>query len=281
MSGRGEGLGRAGAPRACAWALVAALVGLTAPTRAHAGAEPDASPVASPVAAGRLVVVDAGHGGAKTGAKTRAGVNEKDVTLAVARAARDALVALGFRVIMTRDEDVDVKLADRILLANRERAAMFVSIHANWSPVSGRSGVETYILSADASDEDAQAVLHLENEEGEAAAPGAGTRTDGGDLAFILGDLERSQAHQDAAKLAKTVQAAVAGVKGLGPSRGLRQAPFLVLRGAEMPAILVELGYLSNATQGELLASAATQRAAGEAVARGVAAFAKARRAAR
>lgn len=265
-------------------ALVAALGALFAPLGAHAAPEPTPSaPAASPSAGpgeGRLVVVDAGHGGDKTGAKTRAGYDEKAVTLAVARAARDKLVALGFRVIMTRDEDVDVKLADRIQLANRERAAMFVSIHANWSPVSSRSGVETYILSADASDEDAQAVLHLENDE-EAGAVGAGKRTEGGDLSFILGDLERSQAHQDAAKLAKAVQAAVSGVKGLGPSRGLRQAPFLVLRGAEMPAILVELGYLSNATQGALLASEATQQAAGEAVARGIATFAKARRSGR
>jgi N-acetylmuramoyl-L-alanine amidase len=273
------------ASTARAAAIFALVVAAASPAAARAapdpGAVPSASPSGSPAASdGPLVVVDAGHGGDKTGAKTRAGVNEKDVTLAVARAAKAKLEALGFRVIMTRDDDVDVKLADRILRANRERAAVFVSIHANWSPVPSRSGVETYILSADASDEDAQAVLHLENDEGEADT-GGGKRADGGDLSFILGDLERTQAHQDAAKLAKAVQAAVSGVKGLGPSRGLRQAPFLVLRGAEMPAILVELGYLSNAAQGALLAGEATQQAAGEAVARGVAAFAKARRSTR
>ncbi|MFO0726957.1 MAG: N-acetylmuramoyl-L-alanine amidase [Myxococcota bacterium] len=223
----------------------------------------------------RVVVLDPGHGGPKLGAKNGDGVHEKGITLEVVKHAKKALEARGIEVIVTRDSDKDVSLSARVELANKSEAAVFVSVHANWSPAPARLGVETYILSPDASDNEAAATVHLENteeEEGGIALPDSG-KDKGGDLGFIVGDLERMTAHQDSAALAKLLQERVSEVRALGPSRGLRQAPFLVLRGAKMPAALVELGYLSHPKQGGYLASPGVEKAAGEAIATAVAKF--------
>jgi len=131
--------------------------------------------------------------------------------------------------------------------------------------VAERRGAETYILSAEASDEVALAALHQEEaEEVEDEAFG------GGDLEFILEDLSRTKSHEDSAKLAKRIQDKLAFIVGLRPSRGLRQAPFKVLRKADMAAVLVEVGYLSNPEQGAFLASKQGQQQTGAAIARGI-----------
>jgi N-acetylmuramoyl-L-alanine amidase len=223
------------------------------------------------VAQAPLIVLDPGHGGEKPGARTPAGVAEKQVTLAVAQHAGELLTAAGLRVILTRTEDVDVPLADRVALANAQGAAVFVSIHANWSPVASRVGAETYILSPDASDEVAEALLHAE-ESGEPLP----TREHASDLGFILDDLDRSAAHQESAHLARHLQDHLGRVSAAGPSRGLRQAPFRVLKGAEMAAALVEVGYLSHPTQGRALAGPKGQKAAGAALARGILSYLRA-----
>jgi N-acetylmuramoyl-L-alanine amidase len=215
------------------------------------------------------VVVDAGHGGGQTGTRTAGGVLEKDIVLAVALEVERLLSAAGVKVSMTRKGDVELGLPARAELAAREGASVYLSIHANWAAVPERRGVETYILSAEVSDADAAEALHLE--EGATAAPTE--RASGGELDSILFDLEKSAAHQESARLAKLLQDALGGVKGLGPSRGLRQAPFRVLKDARAAAVLVELGYLSNPAQGAYLATAAGQKAAAEALARGVLRF--------
>mgnify|MGYP000747418003 CR=1 FL=1 len=226
--------------------------------------------LAALLAASPHVVLDAGHGGEKTGAKNAAGVYEKTITLAVAKQAKKTLEAAGFVVTMTRGDDTHVKLPDRVAMANAVGADVFVSIHANWAATPTRSGAETYILSPDASDGDAASLMHLENEEDEKLPAAAEQKSD---LDLILGDLARMTAHKDSAALAKHLQTRVANVGGLGPNRGLRQAPFLVLRGADMPAALVELGYLSHARQGDVLATSSAQKAAGDAVANAIKAF--------
>jgi N-acetylmuramoyl-L-alanine amidase len=225
----------------------------------------------------RVIVLDPGHGGAKSGTKTVAGVSEASITLEIARVAREILEKNGVRVIMTRTQDTELALGSRVAIANDAHAAAFVSVHNNSAPVPERRGVETYILSPSSSDEATAALMAVENEhEGEeqhfgggAAAPGEG----GDPLASILDDLSRTAAHQDSALLARAVQDSLGRVKGLGPSRGLRQAPFKVLRGAKMPAVLVEIGYLSHPTQGEVLSTSRGQRLAGEALAKGVLRF--------
>lgn len=219
----------------------------------------------------KLVVVDPGHGGRKSGTRTGEGVSEASIVLGIAREVRERLAAEGYRVVLTRDEDKDIDLDDRIALANGAKAAVFVSVHCNYAPLPERRGVETYILSAQASDELTAQLAALENE-GEGGAKSK-EEEGAGDLDFILQDLQRMTAHKDSALLARLVQDSVGVVRGLIPSRGLRQAPFKVLRGANMPAVLVEVGYLSNPAQGALLSSSKGQRSAGEAIARGVKRF--------
>jgi N-acetylmuramoyl-L-alanine amidase len=223
------------------------------------------------VFAGPVVVLDPGHGGEQTGTKNADGVFEKEITLKIARAAQDALTEAGVQVVLTRAGDETVSLDTRAALANAKGAAVFVSIHNNSAPVPERRGVETYILSAHASDEVAEALLHAE-ESGEPLP----TREHASDLGFILDDLDRSAAHQESAHLARHLQDHLGRVSAAGPSRGLRQAPFRVLKGAEMAAALVEVGYLSHPTQGRALAGPKGQKAAGAALARGILSYLRA-----
>ncbi len=226
---------------------------------------------ASSWAAAPLVVIDPGHGGYLPGTVGLGGIKEKQVTLRIAEAARKLLQARGIRVVMTRSADTHVSLASRAAYASRRKARAFISIHANHAPIPERRGAETYILSAKASDEFALALLR--KEEGVLAGAKAQTKAKSSELDFILSDLSHSAAHEKSAKLARSIQNYLKKVSGLLPSRGLRQAPFQVLREAAVPAALVEVGYLSNPAQAKYLSSAAGQKAAGRAIARGVLSF--------
>ncbi|MCB9653923.1 MAG: N-acetylmuramoyl-L-alanine amidase [Deltaproteobacteria bacterium] len=240
--------------------------------------------VQTDVRAAGLIVLDPGHGGHLSGAHSLEGVEEKTIVLAIALAARQTLEADGYRVMMTRRDDRHVELADRIALANRKGAVAFVSIHGNYSPVSSRRGVETYVLSVAASDETSLTLAHLENEGeifdrsvDEDAFGGGAIDRERADVRYIVSDLVRMNAHQESGALALNVQNTVGRVEGLGPSRGLRQAPFRVLKGARMAAVLIEVGYLSNKRQGAFLSTVKAQRAAGVALARGIERFLKTR----
>ncbi|MCI0655608.1 MAG: N-acetylmuramoyl-L-alanine amidase, partial [Acidobacteria bacterium] len=124
----------------------------------------EGAPVPSGTAGIRLIVVDAGHGGVETGAKGPSGLQEKDVTLDVAKRLQTGLARrLGVRVILTRETDKHVSLDDRTALANHERADLFLSIHVNASPATKASGAETYFLSYQATDDEARAAAALEN----------------------------------------------------------------------------------------------------------------------
>ena len=235
--------------------------------------------LASTAGATPLVVLDPGHGGELPGARTAEGVAEKTIVLGVARHARAALEKAGVRVKMTRAGDQHVPLPARVRVANDVEADAFVSIHANSAPVETRRGCETYILSALASDDVSAAMIHLENDGEEARFTQEelfGGGRGNGDVDFILADLRRAATHKASARLAKSIQEGIGDVAALGPSRGLRQAPFMVLRGARMPAALVEIGYVTHPAQSKALATGWAQKAAGQALARGIVAFLRA-----
>jgi N-acetylmuramoyl-L-alanine amidase len=234
--------------------------------------------LASVLFAAPVVVLDPGHGGARTGAVSELGYAEKDIALQIAKHTQSVLLKSGVRTFLTRGSDVYIKLDARTAFANRKQADVFVSIHANSSPTNKRRGCETYVLSAKASEDVSAAALQLENED-EAPAKfmneakfGGGTHAKGS-VSLILRDLKRSVNHRQSARLAKQLQDAMKTVPHLGPSRGLRQAPFKVLRGAQMPAALVEVGYLTHLEQARFLASKTTQKRAGRALAQGILAF--------
>ncbi len=220
-----------------------------------------------------LVVIDPGHGGEKDGAIGPNQLKEKDAALAICLRLREELEALGHRVILTRDGDRSIGLAARIGLANEWGADLFVSVHLNSLPLGRQrlrvTGVETYFLSADASDADAAALAHAENADDDVAEQGGGEASS---IGAILADLAHTEAHAGSSRLAYFIHSHL--VQGTeARDRGVRQAPFAVLRGAEMPAVLVEVGYLSHPDESKRLAREADQQRIGRSIARGVEAF--------
>jgi len=207
-----------------------------------AGAPPPGPPVVGRRGV-RTVVVDPGHGGEETGAIGPDGAMEKDLTLALARELAERLRAeLGLQVSLTRDDDVAVGLDERPALANQQKADLFLSVHLN-STVGGRArGAETYFLSLAASDERTADLAAAENlTGGTPAAPGS----EEFDLQLLLWDLAQSRHLAASQRLATLIQEELNQALEL-PDRGVKQAPFRVLMGAAMPAVLVELGFLSN-----------------------------------
>jgi N-acetylmuramoyl-L-alanine amidase len=197
----------------------------------------------------RTIVVDAGHGGEEEGAKGPDGTLEKHVTLSVARRLKAALEArLGVRVILTRDGDQTVGLDERAALANNNKADMFVSLHANASVRSSASGAEVFYLSLEEYGDQAQRVARGETE----ALPvvGGGAR----DIEVILWEMAQARYIEESAALARAVEAALREHVPMSP-RAIQQAPFRVLVGANMPAVLVEMGFITNAEQARQLTS--------------------------
>ena len=198
----------------------------------------------------RTVVIDPGHGGAETGATGPAGTMEKELTLLIARTLAERLTnELGLRVVLTRTEDVDLGLDERSAFANQNKADLFVSVHLNSTARGDARGAETYFLSLTASDEHAADAAALENVVGaEAAAPGS----DEFELQLLLWDLAQSRYLAASQRLAGVIQEELNRQLSLA-DRGVKQAPFRVLMGAAMPAVLVELGFLSSAAEEERL----------------------------
>jgi N-acetylmuramoyl-L-alanine amidase len=195
----------------------------------------------------RVIVVDPGHGGVETGAVGPAGTQEKSVVLELARRLKTALERdAGATVVLTRDEDRLVPLDERAAIANHNRAQLFLSIHLNASKRRGAVGAETYFLSTDSTDDEARTLAALENRaSGVLEAPPAEKAEGDRSLDLILWDLAQNQYLAESARLAESVQKelnVLAGTK----DRGVRQAPFRVLMGATMPAVLVEAGFITN-----------------------------------
>lgn len=194
----------------------------------------------------RTVVIDPGHGGKETGAIGPAGTAEKELTLLISQALAARLEeALGVRAVLTRQEDLDLGLDERSALANQYRADLFVSVHLNSAVRGGARGAETYFLSLQASDQRAADAAAIENYVGAGAAPPG---TEEFDLQLLLWDLAQSQHLAASQRLATLIQEELNRQLDL-KDRGVKQAPFRVLMGAAMPAVLVELGFISTAEE--------------------------------
>ena len=199
-------------------------------------------------AAGRpIVVIDAGHGGSDPGATSVSGqVHEKDLTLALARELRDALVERGrVRVAMTRDDDRYLTLDDRAAVVQRLGASTFVSLHMDSAPNPLARGATIYSLSDVASDAEAAQAAAADNR-------GAASDAAGGTVAAMLSDLSMRDQMNASAEFAARVAGKSAGRFELRPQPH-RFADFHVLRRADAPAILFEAGYISNADDELLL----------------------------
>ncbi|MBI5419730.1 MAG: N-acetylmuramoyl-L-alanine amidase [Deltaproteobacteria bacterium] len=191
------------------------------------------------------VMLDPGHGGKDPGAIGPTGLKEKDVVLAIGKMVRERLERHEeFDVKMTRDSDIFIPLEERTAMANEARADIFVSLHINASPNRRAEGISTYVLSRGASDRQALELAAREN--GVPLAKLTGVK-------FIIDDLSTSWRKKESLRLAKTVNdAIVRNVNGrFGPVHdlGLKQAPFYVLVGARMTAVLVETSFITNARE--------------------------------
>jgi N-acetylmuramoyl-L-alanine amidase len=219
------------------------------------------------------VVIDPGHGGEQEGALAPDGAREKDLTLAISRRVAARLKRLGARVVLTRTGDISVPLANRAAIATALRADLFLSVHLNSMPsVAQRRrsrGVETYFLSADATDQHAKAVAARENADRLAGEPEADPNDP---VAGILDDLQDAASLQGSSKLAYAIHAKLVS-RLKAEDRGVKQAPFYVLAGARMPAVLLEVGFISHPEETRRLRSGEYQERIAGAVAEGIRAF--------
>jgi len=254
-------------PNLIKFIIIAMVLTLAAPSNAPAFVVESAP--GGPV---RVVVIDPGHGGADSGAVGPGGTAEKDITLSLARMLAARIEKkLGCTVLLTRDKDVFIPLDERTAFANRHGADIFISIHANAALNKQANGVETFFLNIEATDEDARRVAGFENR---TSGPGGVVGDDGGDLKFILFDLVNTQSHHESSRLAEFVHLSLLKLTRK-ENRGVKQAPFSVLAGATMPAILVEVGFISNPLEERWLASSKDQGRIADSITEGVAGFRK------
>jgi len=223
-------------------------------------APPEIPPAVFQPAAGglRTIVIDPGHGGDEAGAKGAAGAQEKDITLSLARRLKAALEArLGVRVLLTRDGDQAVSLDDRAALANNNKADLFVSLHANASVRKEASGVQIYYLAADQVADDARKSAGRQT----LATIGGGSR----DVEMIPWEMAQLRYVSEAGSLAGAIEEQFRGRIRLNP-HPVQQAPIRVLIGANMPAVLIEVGFLTNPDEEQLLVSDAYQNLVTQAI---------------
>lgn len=222
------------------------------------------------IRAGRkTVVVDPGHGGKDPGTSHNGAV-EKNINLAIGLELEKLLTAKGYNVIMTRRTDVYLKLQERTDIANDANADLFVSVHVNALPSKpDMNGFEIYIMALP-TDKDAMNLAKVENRE---YVEGKGLDTENVDrktemLLRILGDMQQNNKISESTEFAAALYNA--GVRNNLRMRRVAQAPFFVLRGAGMPAVLLETGFVTNANESKLLTTQAYQQKIAQAMTEGI-----------
>jgi N-acetylmuramoyl-L-alanine amidase len=215
-----------------------------------------------------IVVLDPGHGGQDPGAVAN-GIREKDINLAIALKLESALKSKGAQVRLTRRTDVYLALAERTEMANRLNAEVFVSIHANALPRGKNAkGFEIYLM-AMPTDNDALELAKFENRElvdGKTNAAASDRKTQL--LLSILGDMQQNYKITESTDMAEVLYKA-GNQLGL-PMKRVAQAPFFVLRGAAMPAVLLETGFLTDKAEAKLLTQLDYQQKIADAMALGI-----------
>ena len=217
-----------------------------------------------------VVVVDPGHGGIDTGTRAPSGEQEKNLVLAFATMLRDKLEKTGkYRVVMTRSDDTFVQLADRVRFARAQQAQLFISIHCDALARGGGAadGATVYTLSDKASDAEAQRLADAENRADVIA--GVNLAEEPGDIADILIDLAQRETKTFSSAFARSVVGELKNAARLHKNP-LRSAGFRVLKAPDVPSVLIELGYVSNAADLKQLISDQWRSRTSEAVTRAV-----------
>jgi N-acetylmuramoyl-L-alanine amidase len=198
----------------------------------------------------RTLVLDPGHGGDELGTRGSNGTLEKDLTLDVARRLKNLLESrLGIRVILTRDDDRLVPLDERASIANNNKADLFISLHANSSPNADAKGAEVFYLSLDGLNDEARKMAETSQSK-PLATFGGGSR----DIDLILWDMAQARHLAESSVFAGIIEEELRRRVEMS-ARAIQQAPFRVLVAANMPAVLVEMAFLSNVEQETQLAT--------------------------
>ena len=226
---------------------------------------PGQTPKRPPERGRLLVFVDPGHGGEDLGARGAKGLCEKDAVLALAAALVRELDAAGMEARLTRDSDTFVKLWDRARMANEAGADLFISLHLNAAKARGAKGSEVFFLALGSGGQDEAGIAAQENGDEARTGPAEPSSL----VASILDNLSQDAYLQDSERLAVAIQAQLNRLGGV-KQRGVKQAPFVVLRGAAMPAVLVETVFISNPREEAKLKDPAFLRKAALAITQGV-----------
>jgi N-acetylmuramoyl-L-alanine amidase len=197
----------------------------------------------------RTIIVDAGHGGHDPGAIGCGGVQEKDINLDIAKRVGKAFEAAGLKVVLTRDDDEFITLQDRTVIASKIGADLFVSIHSNAHKNRRSRGTEVYYAGA-LSDEDKSEAQRLENEKKMVAALKMDKKND--DLKGIIVDMLYTHKLGLSPGMADAVSRTLSREAGV-TARGSKPERFYVLRNTLIPAVLVEVGFISNPNEAKLL----------------------------
>ncbi len=215
-------------------------------------------PPSRPADAKPIIVLDPGHGGVDPGTSSKSGVTEKEIVLEFARRLKEKLAATGrYEIYLTRDDDTFLPLKERVAIAQKKGAGLFLSIHADYFPtqIDDARGATIYTLSERASDEEARALAAKENFSD--AIAGVELPSDSDELvANILIDLAQRETQNRSVVFAKSIVGELAGKNALH-TRRLRSAGFRVLKAPDVPSVLLELGFLSNPDDEKQLISAA------------------------
>ena len=211
----------------------------------------------------KTIVIDAGHGGKDPGGIGVGNLYEKPIALGISKRVGAILTAKGYTVLLTRDSDQFIPLKERTAFATRNKADLFLSIHANASDNSRANGIETYYLEVTSTDKNAERIAAREN-----ANSGYSIQ----DLESLLKGLIVESKSKDSRRLALHVQRELVAATG-AVDRGVKHARFVVLIGTNIPAILIETGFITNPTEVTKLTSDTYQEKVASAIVRGVEKF--------
>ena len=208
----------------------------------------------------KTIVIDPGHGGKDPGAFGGHTLKEKTIVLSISKKLREILTQRGYTVLMTRDTNRFIPLRERTAFAIQHKADLFLSIHANGSDSPKAKGIETYYLDVASTDKASEIIAAREN-----ADSGYNIQ----ELEKLLKGIIQESKSEDSRRLAGYVQQALVQATG-AIDRGVKHARFVVLIGTNVPAVLIETGFVSNPTEGRKLTTPAYQHKIATAIAEGV-----------
>lgn len=218
----------------------------------------------------RIIVIDAGHGGEDPGAIGPNGTKEKDINLAIAMELKKIFDKDGeYEIVLTRKDDTFIPLVERTNIANEHNADLFISVHCNANFNRNAAGFEIYFLSENATDSEAAATATLENSVIELEGKPTKKRAL---LQEMLWSMMLNEYMNESSELSSFIASETPGRLQI-PNRGVKQASFYVLRGTQMPAVLVESAFLSNYAEESKLGTKKFQTAVADSIYEGVKKF--------